>query len=125
MIDRSSGKFDRAFNALSFSEMSEHQLRVYAKKLSVVIEDGVLFEQNQDNRHLGLLSAEEILREYFPIQRALNGGLTWRATQGIPNLWATEARNLPPAENNLKRTLRTAARESTWLLQRARQIVLK
>ena len=125
MIDRITGKFDLAINALSFSEMSEHQLRVYAKKLSLVLEDGILFEQNQDNRHLGLLSAEEILREYFPIQRALNGGLTWRATQGIPNLWATEARNLPPAENNLKRTLRTAARESTWLLRRARQIVSK
>lgn len=127
MIDCISGEFDLVINTLSFSEMSEHQLRTYAQKISLLLgAQGILFEQNQDNRHLGLLSAQDILGEYFPGRRPMREGFTWRATQGPANLWANQLASLPTTTRlSLWRYARAASGESRWLWWRLRQGALR
>lgn len=102
MIDRLSGEFDLVINTLSFSEMSEHQLRIYAQKISQLLgPDGMLFEQNQDNRHLGLLEAPTVLSEFFPSRRPIRG-LSVVTTQGCANLWVNRPAILPVPKHSLK-----------------------
>src|SRR5207245_4068394 len=45
LIGKIAGKFDLVINTLSFSEMSEHQLRTYAQKISELIDDGILLDR--------------------------------------------------------------------------------
>jgi len=46
--------------------MSRHQVRAYCKGISQSIgKHGILFEQNQNNRHVGLLNAQEFVRHSF------------------------------------------------------------
>jgi hypothetical protein len=104
-IEKISGKFDLVINTLSFSEMSEHQLRMYAQKVSELIDDGFVFEQNQDNRHMGLPCVGDILHQYFAYSRPLVSMVPWPVTQGIASLWANRPVSLPgigmPKESHL------------------------
>jgi hypothetical protein len=84
-----SGHFDLAINTLSFSEMTETQVRTYLVGLGELIAlKGFLFEQNQDSRHEGFLFAEQIVAEYFPCCMRL-GGPTRQPMlqQGYANVW--------------------------------------
>ena len=93
MIDKIHGEFDLVINTLSFSEMSEHQLRCYAVKINDLIPQGYLFEQNHDNRHLGFLCAQEILAEYFNFHKRVESRTVRKPTEGSPNVWSNAAMN--------------------------------
>lgn len=85
--DLTGQSFDLVINTLSMSEMSAHQVRTYAHGIARLIgQDGVFFEQNQDNRHLGMQDAASLLRDIFPHRRGVSCDVT--PTQGAPNLWA-------------------------------------
>jgi hypothetical protein len=52
-------------------------------------DSGVFFEQNQDNRPVGMLNARDIVREYFTREELLGGpGLEPYLTQGFATLWS-------------------------------------
>lgn len=81
--------FDLVINTLSFSEMSLHQVQKYGEliKTRFIAQGGVFFEQNQDNRHLGLLFAQSIFESAFPCRVQLgNYGMPIR--NGYPNVWS-------------------------------------
>lgn len=123
LIDRINGGFDLVINTLSFSEMSEHQLRTYAQKISTLLgAQGILFEQNQDNRHVGLLCAKDILAEYFPAHRSVKSAFVWRATQGAAHIWANQIGSLP-AVPHASRGVRSFVLEAYWLLARFKRSV--
>ena len=89
LADSLTEEFDLVINTLSMSEMSEYQVRKYIEvmKNSWLRNGGVLFEQNQDNRHLGFLFAQEIIETEFPFRTKLadgNKGLR----NGYPNAWS-------------------------------------
>ena len=78
-------KVDLAINMMSLSEMPEVQIEYYARKVSEMLGDeGVLFEQNFDNRPVGFTNAKDILPKYF---RA-NTNLGQSANRGHGQLWA-------------------------------------
>ncbi len=65
-------KIDLAINTLSFSEMTEKQVRYYASKIRDLLGNkGILFEQNQDNKHLGLIHCKEFLPDYFAFRESI------------------------------------------------------
>jgi hypothetical protein len=78
--------YDLAINTLSMSEMSEAQVRDYAEFIACSLtEDGVFFEQNQDNTHLAMLDAKQIIKQYFG--RRLPYPSAERRWQGYANAW--------------------------------------
>jgi hypothetical protein len=81
--------FDLIINTLSLSEMSEYQVHKYIEimKKSWLRNGGILFEQNQDNRHLGYLFAQEIIGTEFPFRVKLSDGIE-RLRNGYPNAWS-------------------------------------
>jgi hypothetical protein len=86
---------DLAINTLSMSEMSEHQVRCYSAAISRMIASrGTFFEQNQDSRHLGMLSSRGIIEPYFSRVktpqpwRQLMPIRPLRFTQGPARLWS-------------------------------------
>jgi hypothetical protein len=85
--------FDLVINTLSMSEMSESQVRYYCRLIrSQWLRDGGLFfEQNQDNRSHGMLSAQEIIAEEMPYRRSLDSAAL---AQGMANIWSCHP-NLP------------------------------
>ena len=89
--------FDLIINTLSLSEMSLHQVEKYIDLMKRIwLKDGgLLFEQNQDNRHIKLLCAQEILAQHFPerIQVVPTG---WPLKNGVPNIWSLHPIELPP-----------------------------
>ena len=115
MAEKLSDSFDLIINTLSMSEMTEYQIRKYARliKTSWLKKGGVFFEQNQDNTHLGLPFTQQILMSEFAHRAAINGGETLR--NGYPNVWSNDAvilhqkRRTAPAETTqsfLKRAVR-------------------
>jgi putative sugar O-methyltransferase len=85
-------RFDLAINTLSFSEMSEKQVRYYASRLKDFLgKTGVLFEQNQDNRGIGFIYCKEYLHEYFANRETLQAVSMPGLTQGIADLWSNRA----------------------------------
>jgi len=82
------GRWDLVINTLSFSEMSERQVRVYVELIRDrwLKPDGEFFEQNQDNSHLGLLCAQNIVGDMMPGRRYLG-----RFSQGHANVWSLAA----------------------------------
>ena len=81
--------FDLVINTLSMGEMSEVQVRHYIALLKAhwLAEDGLFFEQNQDNRHLGYLCAADILAEELPQRKRLM--LPMHGLQkGVASLWS-------------------------------------
>jgi hypothetical protein len=90
---QSGERFDLVINTLSMSEMSEPQVRAYCDGIRSLIGDwGYFFEQNQDNRHAGLLNAQDIVQEYFSSRQMLGAPRTARhLDQGWANLWTNQA----------------------------------
>jgi putative sugar O-methyltransferase len=84
--------FDLIINTLSMSEMSEHQVRKYARLMhrSWLKPKGVFFEQNHDNRHIGLGFAQDILSTMFGHHCAVSDAAEAQS-QGIANLWSINA----------------------------------
>ena len=89
MAEELQDSFDLVLNTLSMSEMTEHQVRKYAHliKRAWLKEDGVFFEQNQDNLHLGFIRTDTILQTVFGYQYLLHSDREPH-TQGQANLWA-------------------------------------
>jgi len=59
-------RFDLVINTLSMSEMPPLQVKTYGKLISKAIGGaGFFFEQNQDNRHMGLIDCHEHLAPFF------------------------------------------------------------
>lgn len=80
-------RVDLAINTLSMSEMLASQVRAYCALLRECLAlDGVFFEQNQDNRHLGLLNAELLIGEFFEHRRRIS--LPGSLVSGSPNIWS-------------------------------------
>lgn len=89
-------RVDLGINTLSMSEMTEPQVRTYCIGLSSMLGGrGAFFEQNQDNRHLGLCNARDTIRQIFPGEQPLSLP-NMDLTQGTATLWRASAfrRNL-------------------------------
>lgn len=81
-------KFDLVINTLSLSEMSEYQVRTYAKLISAAIGgNGVFFEQNHDNKHLGFIDCRDYLPEYFGSKKLAEPG-SMPSTRGTAIVWS-------------------------------------
>lgn len=80
-------RFDLVINTLSLSEMTEHQAAAYARGIRDLIgADGIFFEQNQDNRHVGFIYCKDMLASVFRARQSLK--LTnVPMTQGEADIW--------------------------------------
>lgn len=89
MAEELPGSFDLIVNTLSMSEMTEHQIRKYAHLMrrSWFAEDGLFFEQNQNNRPMGLLFAREVLATIFEYDDPLHPPGA-PLPQGHASVWA-------------------------------------
>jgi hypothetical protein len=89
MAEELCDSFDVIINTLSMSEMSDHQVRKYARLMhrSWLKPDGVFFEQNHDNRHVGLGCAQEILSTMFSHHHVVSDAVEAQS-QGNANLWS-------------------------------------
>jgi hypothetical protein len=80
--------FDLVINTLSMSEMSAHQVGGYAAAIARLIgTSGIFFEQNQDNKAIGLIDCEDHIRDHFACHQRFNPVLS-DASQGRSNLWS-------------------------------------
>jgi hypothetical protein len=89
MSEQLKDSFDLVINTLSMSEMSAYQVERYIDLIkNVWIRDGGLFfEQNQDNRPMGLLFAQELFASQFLERLNLNPeGVAHR--NGYANIWS-------------------------------------
>jgi SAM-dependent methyltransferase len=81
--------FDLIVNTLSMSEMTELQVRYYAHGINrLLAQDGVFFEQNQDNRCVGFLDAKQHIADLMPFCFPVRSPVR-PLTQGMAHLWAT------------------------------------
>lgn len=82
-------QFDLALNTLSMSEMASEQVHYYCEGIKKLLApNGVFFEQNQDNRHLGKLDARTLIAGHFPHKVELDSKLVPGLTQGRAHLWS-------------------------------------
>jgi hypothetical protein len=90
--------FDLVINTLSLSEMSELQIRNYAELIAGrwLVDGGLFFEQNQDNRKVGFANAADVLAPYFSHQ--LIAERPPDLIKGAPHIWATRPVTLHPRE---------------------------
>jgi hypothetical protein len=81
--------FDLVINTLSMSEMSEYQIKQYVAMMKQrwLIDRGLFFEQNQDNRPGGLQCAESVLKPEFPEHASLRSH-RGPLSNGSPNIWS-------------------------------------
>jgi len=80
---------DLGLNTLSFAEMTEAQVDGYGQGLAKLLPpDGLLFEQNFDDRRRGGLNVPDILSRYFDDVSPSDTGPILR---GVPKLWAPKA----------------------------------
>jgi hypothetical protein len=80
-------KVDLVINTMSLSEMSEVQIRYYARKISEVLGDeGVFFEVNYDNRPVEGTNAKEFLPHYLKVSVDLGQSFN----RGHGHLWAND-----------------------------------
>ena len=85
-FEESGIEIDLAINTLSMSEMPARQVTAYCEMIRrSLAPDGVFFEQNQDNRHLGMINAEDLISGIFPGRRRLS--LPTGTVCGSPNVW--------------------------------------
>ena len=78
---------DLAINTLSMSEMLAGQVAAYCELVRNCLRpEGVFFEQNEDNRHLGLLNAELQVGAFFKHRRQIS--LPTYLVSGSPNIWS-------------------------------------
>lgn len=115
MLYKLKGEFDLVVNTLSFSEFSEFQLRFYLEKIRDIIKDGILFEQNTDARHLGLLCAEDIIREYFDVSRVIKLRSARRTSEGTSHVWSNKPLMLEPLRL-VPRLISPATLEATFVV---------
>jgi SAM-dependent methyltransferase len=93
-IANSGRDYDLVINTLSMSEMSDYQIATYGHGIRRLLGDqGLFFDQNHNNRHVGLTDALDVLREIFPFGASIDTG-ELPITQGPARLWA----NRDPAE---------------------------
>ncbi len=79
--------FDLVINTLSMSEMSPHQVETYGAMVSKAIgSSGIFFEQNQSNKHLGLIDCRDYLPRFFRDQRIIEPNIP--TTRGAAIIWA-------------------------------------
>ena len=131
MAQQLDGSFDLIINTLSMSEMTEYQVRKYAHliKTSWLKKGGIFFEQNQDNTHINLLFAQQILMSEFSHRTAINRVETLR--NGYPNVWSNDPITLhkkqrtvlaeassplptEPSQSFLKRAVRSVRARLQW-----------
>jgi SAM-dependent methyltransferase len=88
-LANSAGQFDLVINTLSMSEMTEQQVVEYCSGIQKIIGDsGKFFEQNQDNRPVGFINAQNIIEQFFMTRTSLGGPLlTPHLEQGFANIW--------------------------------------
>jgi hypothetical protein len=80
--------FDLVINTLSMSEMSTLQAATYGALISKAIgSTGVFFEQNHDNRHLGLLDCREHLAPWFQRKVAVDAS-DMPTSRGTALIWS-------------------------------------
>lgn len=80
-------RVDLAINTLSMSEMTQEQVQKYCEGISLLIGNtGAFFEQNQNNKSVGLCFAKEIAAEVFSDGRPLQLPMM-DLTQGSATLW--------------------------------------
>lgn len=83
------GGFDLAINTLSFSEMTVPQVRWYGERLAHLLGTrGVLFEQNQDNRHCGMIYAKDYLGESFRDRHTITLRTIRTLSEGVADIWS-------------------------------------
>jgi putative sugar O-methyltransferase len=92
MFDRlveSGLKIDLAINTLSMSEMSEDQVSNYCRGIEKMLnDDGAFFEQNHDNRHVGLIYSKDTISKCFdPSLSIEDKELSADCTNGVPTIW--------------------------------------
>jgi hypothetical protein len=89
MAGRLEDSFDLVINTLSMSEMSQHQVETYVDLMTKtwLTDGGLFFEQNQDNRHMGLICAQDIFASHFP-ERLRLGASDRPLRHGMPNVWS-------------------------------------
>ncbi|MBI4664483.1 MAG: putative sugar O-methyltransferase [Verrucomicrobia bacterium] len=80
---------DLAINTLSFPEMTEAQVRYYGERLRRLLDKtGMLFEQNEDGRWMGLLDCKSILSEYLPHRATVRSKTVPVLSKGEADLWS-------------------------------------
>lgn len=80
---------DLAINTLSMAEMTPAQIDAYCAGLRVMLgSTGVFFEQNHDNRHIGLSYAAEVISRRFAHAREIVPD--FKPSQGRPTAWAAD-----------------------------------
>jgi SAM-dependent methyltransferase len=92
-------QFDLVINTLSLSEMGVPQIRAYAELTARhwIANGGLFFEQNQDNRKIGLMEdLPKVLADYFPYQ--LIEQQPRDIIKGTPHIWARRQIRLYPHE---------------------------
>jgi hypothetical protein len=88
-------QFDLVINTLSMSEMSEYQIGRYGEIISAVIGGGgMFFEQNHDNRPLGMTDCKEHLPRYFLRRTAVRPD-PFVLTQGQVDIWSNRQVVIP------------------------------
>ena len=86
-------RFDLVINTLSMSEMSGPQVRSYCEGIGSLIGDGgAFFEQNQDNRSVGMLNAQDIIAGHLQQE-----GPAQRMIQGYAHVWTSRGRKRSPS----------------------------
>ena len=87
-VTRDAFPADLVINTLSFSEMTAPQVEYYAERARLLIgDDGLLFEQNQDNRPIGHIYCKQILERAFPY-RGRTDPVTMVMYLGEADFWA-------------------------------------
>jgi hypothetical protein len=86
-------EFDLAINTLSMSEMDEVQVEYYCHGLDQLLAaDGVFFEQNHDNEHVGRLNAKNVIARHFGKRQEIHSRAARSLTQGRTHVWSRDPR---------------------------------
>lgn len=90
-------RYDLAINVLSMSEMADYQIEIYGRGLLRLLgssgirrlfgREGIFYEQNHSNRHVGMTYAFDTLTQVFPCFHDIDPQGA-PLTQGHPRLWA-------------------------------------
>jgi hypothetical protein len=107
-------KFDLAINTLSMSEMDASQVEYYCRGLKQLLsDDGVFFEQNQNNVPIGRLDAQAVIAQHFGHRQQVDSRIVGTLTQGRAHLWSKQACQpcgQPPAAKRTANSRLVAAR---------------
>jgi putative sugar O-methyltransferase len=85
-FQRLEGPFDLVINTLSMSEMSDYQVDEYGRAISSLIgTTGQFFEQNQDNRSIGLNYCKDHLDKHFARRTGIR--VAFPVCNGAADIW--------------------------------------